>query len=464
MLRRILLSLTYVVLTILVVAGTFVLVAYGNDYSYDFSTHKIIQNGHIIIDSIPSGVAVQADGKDIKKKTPYQAVYKVGTHTFSLAENGFWTWQKTLSVSPGVVTLANYVVLVPRNPKVTVLDSRTQILDESMSKDLHHLAYITGGPDGAVYTLDLGNPTPVKIYSPQPATATTPAEVLTGVSWSADNSHLLISSLIGSTVTYRLASASGGTPVDLTTQYQFDFTGLTFSSSNWQQMYWISPDGLRRLDVSAQSVSAVLAPDVIQFWVVPGRVLYVQQSDGADELWSVDGSGHRQELIEALANSASYSVTYASFGGTDELAVVPVKTGTGTLYSGIYSSTPVAKVIARGVTAASFSPDGHLLAFSSPTSIVTYDLNQSTIFDRLVSYTITNQPGNLSYLSWFDNYHLLTNRSGSLYWSEYDGSNLIKLGPVDQSFSVYGTSDAKSITEFKPEPNGVQVAQLQIIK
>jgi hypothetical protein len=461
MLKRILISLSYVFGTLVLVGGTFVLVAYGNDYAYDFATNTVIQKGHIIINSAPGGIRLTADGKELKKKTPYQAAYKVGQHTFDLVKDGFWPWHKVLKVVAGQVTLARYVILVPKSPQETVLDSRTQIVAQSISKDHRHLAYITGGADPAVYTLDLGNPKAVKLFTPPTATATVPAEVLTAVAWSDDATHLLVTSTAIGLPVHRLVAAGGGDVVNLTDKYKFNFSGMHFSANNWRQLYWISPDGLRRLDTDSQSVSAVLADKVTQFWVVPDRVLYVQQTGLGRSLWSLDAHGKHQELIQALVDSDSYSVTYASYRGDDQLAVVPAKSQVGTLYTGIFGDTPVAKTIAKGVTAASFSPDGHLLVFTAPTSFVTYDLEQSAIYDKNVSYSVADLPA-LSVMTWFDNYHLLANRGGKLYWSEFDGNNQIELGSVYGDLPAYSTSDFKSLVEFKPDTTQVRVTQLNI--
>jgi hypothetical protein len=462
MLRRILIIFGYLMLGLLLVGFTIVLVAYGNDYSYDFSTHKIIQKGHVIIDSLPSNVHVTADGHLLTKKTPYQAAYRVGNHTFGLSLPGYWPWQKTLNVVAGQVSLAQYVILVPKNPTTTDLDSRVQIVAQAISKDHRHVAYITGGADAAVYTLDLGDDSPVKIYTPKAATATTPAEQLTDVAWSDDSSHLLLTGTTGGQPEELLESADGGTPTNLTQQYGFSFSGIQFSSSNWQQLYWIAPDGLRRLDVGSQTVSNVLASKVDQFWIIKDRVLYVQNTDSEWSLWSIDGSSHTQELIDSLPASSSYSVAYTTFFGEDELAVVPAATQTGTLYTGTFGSNPIAKTIAHNVTAASFSPDGHLVVFSSPATLVTYDLNQSELQNKLVDYTITDQPGQLLSYSWFDSYHLLLNRGGELYWSEYDGTNRIDLGPAYGGFPGYGTSDSKSIVTFRPLGSGVRILLLSL--
>jgi hypothetical protein len=468
MLRRILIVFGYIVLTLVVVGLTIVLVAYGNDYRYDWVTHKIIQNGHVIIDSLPNNVDVVADGHYLNKKTPYQAAYTIGNHTFSLNLSGYYPWTKTVSISAGEVSLLQYVILVPKRPDETVLDSRATVVAQSMSKDHHHLAYITGGPEAALYTLDLGNPHPVKLYTPKPAVSATatspavPAEVLTGVTWSDDASHLLVSATVGGQPEELLASSSGGTPINLSQQYGFSFTGIQFSASNWQQLYWIAPDGLRKLDVGAQTVSDIIASGAIQFWITPNRVLYAQQTPTGTELWSVDNNYHQQELIEALAHASSYSVAYASFLGQDELGVVPSSNQTGTLYSGIFGSTPIATTIAHGVDNVSFSPDGHLAEFDSPSSIVVYDLNQSELQDKLVDYTVTGQKGSLEAVAWFDNYHLLENRSGVLYWSEYDGGNSVKLDALAGAFPAYSSSDTKSIYEFKQLSQSVHIDQVVI--
>jgi len=462
MLRRIFITIGYLVLAVFVAVITVVLVAYGKDYSYDFATHRIIQKGHIILSSLPSGVEVFEGNRDLKKKTPYQAAYKVGAHTIRLVKDGYVAWQKTLLVEAGQVSLARYVIMMPKDLHPSAWDAKPQIVAQSISKDHRHLAYITGGSDPALYTLDTGDPKPVKLYTPKVATPTVGAEVLQNVTWSDDASHLLVVSVVDGQPVHKLLPAGGGDPVNLTDQYRFNLSGMQFSGSNWRQLYWISPDGLRRLDTDSQSVSAVLADKVTQFWPERDRVLYVRQTELGRSLWSVDGRGRHQELIQALPESESYAVDYVSYQSHDELAVVPSRTQTGTLYTDIFSDTPTAKTVARGVTDVSFAPDGHLAVFSSPTSFTTYDLERSFLTGKSVYYTVNDQPGQLSSLTWFDSYHLLLNRDGHLYWSEYDGANRVDLGLASGDLPGYGSADVKSVVMFKPDDQKVQLTQLHI--
>ncbi len=461
MLRRLLVILGYIGLTALVVAATVLLVAYGQGYAYNFKTGRLIRTALVMIESNPSGVLVTKDGKATGKRTSYRSSFESGSYTFSLSKDGYYPWSKQLAVQWPLVTLAQYVILVPRHPATATLDTRSQIVLQSMSKDHRHLAYVTGGVDPAVYTLDLGGGKPVKAYTPRAATPVQGAETVTGLTWSDDASHLLVVSQDTTGQVHRLMAADGSGAVNLTQQYGFTLTGLTFSDANWRQLYWISADGLRRLDVGSQAVSAVLATNVSQFQVVSGRVLYVQTAELGRTLWSIDSSGRKQELIQALPDSDTYAMDYTNYRGTDELAVVPSKTHVGTLYTDIYGSNPASRVIARDVDNASFSPDGHLLTFWAAGTILTYDLERSALLNNVTSYTF-NGAQDVRSLTWFDNFHVLENQGGHLIWREFDGTNTVDLGLLTGSFPAYSTSDNRSVIALMPDGPSVRVQQLTI--
>jgi hypothetical protein len=463
MLRRIFIIFGYIVLVLALIVFTVALVAYGKDYTYDFATHKIIQEGHIIMESVPNGVTISADRTDLKKKTPYQAAYTVGPHTFTLAKSGFWPWTKVLNVVAGRVTLADYVILVPKKPVQTTLDTRSTIVAQAMSRDHHHLAYIVGGTEPAVYTMDLGSRKAVRLYVPQAATPTAPAEILHDVAWSDDASHLLIVSDVGGQPVHRLATPGDDETINLTQVFGFNLTGLKFSGSNWRQLYWVSPDGLRRLDVGAQTVSGVLADKVSEFWVEPDRVLYVQQTDLGRSLWSIDNGGKRQELIQALVESDSYALAQSRYNDEDVLVVVPSKSQVATLYTGIFGDNPESKVIARGITGASFSDDGHFLALTAPSLTDVYDLEQSTVEQSFVMYSFASTPDASATLTWFDDSHLLSVHGGQLTFSDYDGTNTINLGKNFGTIPGSSTWDGRYVVMYQAESNGnAKLMEIQI--
>ena len=459
MLKRIITAFGYVLLTAAVIALTVGLVAYGNGYTYNFKNHKLIRTGLIIVQSIPSGLQVSLEGKTLKKKTPYRVSVEAGDYQIGLKKNGYYNWSKIIHVIASEVSLAQYVLLIPKQPQTTTLDTRPQIIAQNISRDHRHLAYIAAGAEPAVLTLDTSNQSakPVRVYVPRAASETLPAELLTDVTWAEDASHLLIVSKIGETVTHHLVQANGSDLKNLTAQYGFNFTGIKFSGTNWQQLYWISPDGLRRLDVGTQSVSGVIASKVSQFLMSDSRVLYVQLTDLGRTLWSTDSRGNNQQLIQPLPESDSYSIAAARYNNQDYLSVVPSKTAIGTLYSGIYDSNPVSKVVARNVGITSFSPDGHLAIYNSATAVKTYDLERSDVDHKTVVYDFPAASGVISSITWFDNFHLLTARGGNLWWSEFDGANQVDLGPVSDTLASNSSNDLKSIISFKVIDSAVHI-------
>jgi hypothetical protein len=462
MLRRIAVIVGYLALACLIVVLTVGLVAYGDGYSYNFHQHRIVRTGIVIIQSAPGGASVSLDGHLTSKKTAYRQSFEAGNYGFVIAKEGFHTWQKTLQVLAGEVTLVQYVILVPNDLAPAKALATSQIVNQSLSRDHRHVAYITTGAEAGVYVDDIGSDTPTKVYSfPADPAATVPAETLSSVSWSDDASHLMVQSQrSGATVT-RVMAANGSGVTDVTDQYHYDFTSARFSNGNWQQVYWLAPDGLRRLDLGKQTVSDVLVGQVKQFAVTSDRVLCVESTTLGESLWSLDNHDRKQELVAALPASDRYSLAYTAYQGTNYLAVVPSSTQTGTLYSNIYGDSPLAQTLAHDVANVSFSPDGHLVNFSGPTSETTYDIDESTAYGMPISHSFAVS-GLTGVPDWFDNFHLLSVQNGQLVWSEYDGANSVNLGVPQAGLAGFGSADAKSVYYYQAVPSGTQLIRLTI--
>jgi hypothetical protein len=79
---------------------------------------------------------------------------------------------------------------------------------------------------------------------------------------------------------------------------------------------------------------------------------------------------------------------------------------------------------------------------------------------QLVSYEVSGLQ-NMTALSWYDSYHLLTNQNGRSVLMEYDGANITDFGLLSGTGPAYSSADAKSIVAFRPE--GVGVALVSIL-
>lgn len=458
MLRRLFTAFAYLLLAIIIVGGTFVLVAVGKGYGYDFAHNRVVYNGLIILGSAPQGGDIKINGKTIHHKTPYRTTLEAGTYDVEVTKTGYRPWSKRLIIPASGLTWAEYILFFPLELKPQPLMPTAPVAALAQTRDRRHIAYVTTTTDSGVWALSADGRQTTKIYTPKLATVDLPAETIDSLQWSDDGSHLLMRSVIGPKISYLLVAASAnGTVTNLTDVFGFNFAALRFNPANWRELYWISPEGLRRVSVDSQTVSAVLAEKVSNYIFGADKVIYVQTTALGKSVWSLDSGGHKQELIQSLPESDSYEMEYRNYQGKDVLAIAPNLTNTVTIYLDLFSSNLVTKVVSKSANHLSFSDDGHYLVYYSGTEYGAYDLDRDTI-------GVANQfDGPLTTIGWFDNYHLLINTSGKLLMSEYDGANSIQLETkAGANLPAFGTSDGKRIIWTRLDPAGAAMYVLDI--
>lgn len=452
MLRRILTPLAYLSLAVLLVGATIVLVAYGRGYSYDIKSNRWLINGLLLVNSSPSGATVKINGKALRRKTPYRNTLEAGDYSVEVSKLGYRSWAKTLSIVASGVTWDQYILLFPLEIHTQQLQNTSPVVGMYSSPDRRHIAYLTSGNDGALWALVGDGHQSTKVYTPKTALGDQPAEVLSDVVWSDDGSHLLAHSTIGPKTSYILLPANGnGDPINLSDLFGLSLANPRFNPSNWRELYFVGPEGLRRLNVEAQTVSAVLADKVAAYNFAPGdKILYIQTTPLGKSVWSLDRSGHKQELIQSLAESDAYAMEYSNYLGRDYLAVIPAQAHTLTLYRDIFSPTPIAKVVSKSADQITFNDEGRYLILRNDAEFMAYDVDRDSLA------TPVQFGGKLSFFGWFDNYHLLTTVDGKLRLMDFDGTNSIEVdGSAAGLGQAYGAQDGKRLFWIsQPDPKG----------
>ena len=378
-------------------------------------------------------------GKPIAHKTPYRQTFVAGSYRFALTKPGYHSWQRQLQVVPSEVTLADYVILVPQHIPTTTLQSFVSVGQMVVSPDHSRIALAAQAADGTgIWSLDTGSNQLTRIYTPAVATPTSPAETVQLLGWSTDNSHLLIRSQVGAKTSLVMVAASGtDQPINITDSLKTDATSLAFNPGNWQQLYWQSPDGLRLIDLGNQTISAPLANHVAAYTFAGGRIVYVDAAKSPASLWVMnsDGTG-KQRLVAKLPVSQGYAVTYASYLGVPEVAVVAEDPHTTTLYSNIYD-TIVAQPLPAPTQQVQFSPSGRFLLQYDASHLATYDLQQA--------HTTAITPGiDTTTLGWFDDNHLEYNQAGHAVLSEFDNNYAVAVAR-DTGLPPFSSADGKTI-------------------
>jgi hypothetical protein len=422
MIRKLLIASSYLLGALIVVGGTVLLIAYGNGYSYDFAKGRLVHRGLILLESIPSGAKVTLGDKQLTQKTPYRQTFEGGNYEFTLTKDGYRTWNKRIDVVPAQVSLAQYVILIPQHLQVDSIANQPTISQFTASRDRHRVAYtVPSGADAGIWSLDTGNRAVTKLYStPSAAGVLTEVDEIQG--WSDDASHVLVKATSGDRVQFLLLSSNPSDQViNITDSLKTDIANLTFSKSTWRELYWQSPEGLRRVDMNSNTISDILVPKAAAFTFAGDRVLYIDTSQPTASLWSIDHSNHKQQLVAALPPSTRYALGYTTYINTPQAMVVAVDTGTATLYSDVYSSNVSSKTITAAASQVSFNGDGRFALLSDEHHVATYDLEQGRTYNfPAINSTVTG-------LSWFDNYHIQFNRGGQIVLSEYDSNYAVAI-------------------------------------
>jgi len=94
---------------------------YALDYSYDWQNKKLVQNGAFYFKSSPRNAEIFINSKN-KKNTPRFIKRLIPkNYTVEIKKDGFQPWKKELSVMPGIVTEAKYILLIAAKPQLTLI-------------------------------------------------------------------------------------------------------------------------------------------------------------------------------------------------------------------------------------------------------------------------------------------------------------------------------------------------------
>jgi hypothetical protein len=440
MLRRFISLFSYVLLGVAIISATIILVAVGEGYSYDFRTNQFVLNGLLVIDTAPVSGTVYIDGKTTHHSAPYRTTLRSGEYDVEIQHDGYTTWRKHVLIQPSEVTDLSAVLLIPTTLTSDPVAPAANIAGLFPSLDRKHLAYVASDTDQAVWVVNADHKQATKVYVPPVATADKPASTVTSVAWSADGSHLLLASTATTGTTYLLVAASGGPVTDISDLFKFNLAGIHFSNYDWHELYWASPEGLRKLNVDAKTVSVPLADKVSAYSFAGDHIIYIQSTSLGQAVYSMDRSGNDKKLlVESIAESDSYDLSYANYRGRDLLAIVPKQSTTATLYLDIYGSTPTSVVVSKSADHVLFSDDGRYLAFYSSAGFGSYDIERTQL--ALSSRSL----GAISSFNWLDNYHVLLGVGDNVAIAEADGENVTNLVKIPTGTLVTTAGDPRHV-------------------
>lgn len=124
----------------IVIVPTIILYAMG--FTFDFQKQIFTSTGGIYIKSLPSGANIYIDGKLRGETNGFIKRLNPKIYNIKLTMENYHDWQKEFVVQPQLVTKANDVVLLPLNPKISLVATESQEYLSFVSQDKEEPYYI----------------------------------------------------------------------------------------------------------------------------------------------------------------------------------------------------------------------------------------------------------------------------------------------------------------------------------
>ncbi len=95
-----------------------VIILYAQGYTFDWEKKTILPTGGVYLKSYPSRAEIYINDKLRGKTNGFVKRLTPKVYNIKISKNDYHTWEKNISVKPGLVTRIGNIFLVPFNPKI----------------------------------------------------------------------------------------------------------------------------------------------------------------------------------------------------------------------------------------------------------------------------------------------------------------------------------------------------------
>ncbi len=450
--RKIYLYFLYPLATIafIILSIFFILSAKGYVFVYDDGI-KVEKTGMIIVSTNPTGAQIYLDGKNQSKSTvPFLSTnlnnLKKGKYTLSLEKNGFYKWQKELSVYPEMVTWANYALLFSKNPKVEKTSFTGKLVGSMDSGDNKSSVLLTQNADNElIYLVNNSDDSKTDIFE---TAKMKPEERISGISiiaWSDDRRNLLVRGMKGPDAQYYLINTENKSAQNISGTFLANLDGVKFNPSNSDEAFALEGGILSKINFSSKSLQKFTEQNIIYYTLSQdGNIYYIQQDkNGTRSLWQAKTDFTGKAIItDGIPLSDGYDMKISS-----QNQRVALRTKDNTLYLITQEDNKeMLIVMGKDISEFEWSPDGNRIIYKNNESVKDFELVDYKKESR--EYLITNGNG-LTKFTWYDNDHLLAEKAdGRIEVMDFDGENEINLASSVPGTNFFFSADNHNINFF----------------
>lgn len=474
--------LTYFTMVVTIVVTVVIMTFIMLGYRLNINNGQIEQYAFLQFNTIPSGASVYIDGADTGLKTPNRDSIKPGKHKVVMKKDGYETWTKTIDTKAGIITWLNYVLLVPKNIETQKVTDYSELYSSSSSSSPKNKSILiqfradtpsfdlvnldTAGPD--IYSLII----PPSVYSePNNIDITHNFEIQ---KWDNDGRYVLIKHTYGEKYEWLVLDTQNvNLSKNITRLFDILITDIEFSGNSGNIYFVIEENDIRKLNISAGTISRSLVNNVKSMSVFESNII-AYEGYASDEITNRiiglyrDGDDNVYVLKELdVANDVNVKIKTAHYFNQDYIVYsegnnVMILGGT---YPTTLSDSKTSLSLIESfesesdITDLSFSPTGQFVLIKSNTSLTSYDLE----YKNLSTFDINCSNSNNS-VGWLDGSYIWSTCGDSLIIREFDGKNSHIINPSINSQTAELTKNGKYIYSLKKTDSGYQLLRAVMIK
>lgn len=286
------------------------LVSYSMGYRFDFEKRKIVATGGIYVRTFPSAEKVTVDSNISEKPGLFtNAVFVQDLlpkqHTVLIEKNGYFSYQKTLSVKEKEVTKIENINLFKTN--IVFDELAKDVLSFSISPDKKNiLAEGSNTKSLDFYYFGISSPNNQKKYS-----LTLSYTSVSNIIWSNDSNKALVKTSGANGVAYYILDFSKQTQQTAPLSYlSASSTDISFNPQDSSQIFYLKNKTL--YSAKNNKASAILS-DVVSYKVHDGNIIWIS-SEGVANRSDLSGKTTKELATGNLTyyNYANYKIEIIS--------------------------------------------------------------------------------------------------------------------------------------------------------
>jgi len=465
-------------MTLVVIVAVALIELFISGYRFDSDQGRIEQYALLQFNSNPAGAIVSVDGESLNVQTPNKVTVPAGVHVIQMSKTGYETWAKTVNVKSGILVWLNYALLVPNVLTVEPIASFPEVNQTITSPDGHYIL-IQNRADAPIFDLVDINSTTTKTTKLTIPVTTYSEAATTGIvhtfsidKWDAGGRYALIKHIYGDKSEWLvLDTQDANLTRNITRLFDFAISCISFSGTSGNIFYALGGSDIRKIDLSAGTISRPLVSGVTSFSTYNSSILsYIgtgalgtnQQivglyRDGDDNPYIVQTIEKTDSLPINVSVARYFSQYYVAISNGKIVNIFsgsyPISASDSSSFKALTSLT-----VDEVVENLSFSPTGQHVLVQSGAYFASYDLEYQSLSSSSVAGTDAVSP-----LRWLNDNYLWSDRGGSLRVFEFDGANVHTINSVVTGQTVALTSNGRYLYSFSKVDAVYQLQRVRMI-